>query len=120
MKNMADTLHAMRAPSWLWDGFAAVVGEKGRTADLKVFMDWAIDNPRVLLADDVSGPHDQMITFRIEDPRWDLFLEALDKQDYASAIRRYINWRIQNPDQPLPGRRLGPLKRSPRRPLACV
>jgi hypothetical protein len=97
-----------------------VVGDRGRTTDLKSFIDWAIDHPGVLLGDDLAGPHDFMPTLRVEPARWELFLDAIGDVDYSSALRCYINWRIQNPDAPLPGRRVPPFKRSSRRPLACV
>lgn len=119
MRTMSDEHHALRLPRTLWARYGAVVGDLGRTADLKVYMDWLADNPHVILADDVPGPHDFLATFRVETARWELFTAAIGDSDYAPWVRRYINWRVQNPAQPLPGRRLGPLRRN-RRSLACV
>jgi hypothetical protein len=119
MRTMTDGHRSMRIARTLWERYGTVVGDLGRTADLKVFLDWAAENPGVQLADDAAGPHDFTPTFRIEGPRWQAFLESIGDADYSSVLRRYINWRTAHPNQPLPGRRVPPLKRQ-RRPLACV
>jgi hypothetical protein len=114
---MADNHHPLRLPSWLWRQYAKVVGNVGRTPDLKVFMDWRIDNTDVELALDVTTPYDFLATLRIEPARWQLFAETVEDRSCSSELRRYIWWRVQHPDEPLPGRRLGPLRRESQRPV---
>lgn len=119
---MTDTLHSVRLPGRLLESYREVIGSRGMTADLKTVFDWYAENPGILLGDDVERPYDDMISFRIEDARWAVFIESLDGIDYSSVVRRYLNWRIQHPQLPLPGRRIPPLRRdgTARRPLACV
>jgi hypothetical protein len=119
MSPMADDHHSLRIPSWLWRRYAAVVGNVGRGPDLKIFMDWRIDNPDTRLGPDVAPPHDFLATFRVELERWELFTDTVADLDASAELRRYIWWRSQNPEEPLPGRRVPPLQRWKRRP-ACV
>lgn len=111
MWSMADNHHPLRLPKWLWLQYARVVGDVGRTADLKVFMDWRIDHTGVLLGPDVAAPHDFLATLRIEPERWNLFKATLDEGECSAQMRSYIWWRVLHPAVPLPGRRLGPLRR---------
>lgn len=114
---MADSNHrSLRLPQWLWERYGEVVGDVGRTSDLKVFQDWRIDHSDVHLGDDVAGPYDFLATLRIESARWDLYCDTVGDGAATSDMRRYIWWRVQHPSDPLPGRRLGPLRRQSRRP----
>lgn len=112
---MADEHHSLRLPYWLWSRYEAVVGNIGRTPDLKRFMDWRIEEPDVQLGEDVELPYQFTATFRIESTRWDLFAETVGEGDVSADLRRYIWWRVQNPKAPLPGRRLPPMPRRTRR-----
>lgn len=116
---MSDKPHSLRVPRWLWAKHAAVVGDIGRTADLKLFMDWKAENPDRVLGPDVSGPHDLLTTILVEQPRWDLFFETVGDGDCSIELRRYIAWRVEHPTEPLPGRRTPPLRRQSCR-AACV
>lgn len=113
---MADNHRPLRLPFWLWLDYADVIGDVGRTADLKVFMDWRIDND-LPFGPDVDPPYDFLTTLRIESARWQLFMETVGEGECSSEMRRYIWWRVQHPAQPLPGRRLGPLRKQSRRPV---
>lgn len=108
--------HALRLPAAPWARFGEIVGN--RTADLKAYMDWCVANPDLWLAEDLSGPHRFIATFRIEPARWELFNASLGDCDYSSRLRSYIGWRIEHPNEPLPGRRITPVQG--RRLLACV
>ncbi len=119
MRRMAEDHRSLRLPHWIWDLYADVVGDIGRAADLRHYMDWRIDNPGVGLGDDVQPPHEFLTTLRVETIRWELFAEAVGESNASADLRRYIWWRLQHPAAPLPGRRLPPLRRSTRRP-ACV
>lgn len=116
---MAEDHHSLRAPRWLWQQYAGVVGDIGRTPDLKLFMDWRIDNPQVVLGPDVDQPYDVLTTIRVEPERWELFVDTVAGGDCSSELRRYMRWRVQHPTEPLPGRRMPPMRRQSRRP-ACV
>jgi hypothetical protein len=117
---MADDHRSLRAPRWLWlERYPEVVGDVGRTADLKLFMDWQIDNPHARLGDDVPAPYDFLATFRVEAQRWDLFLDCVPEADASARLRGYMWWRVQHPAEPLPGRRVPPMRRDGHRP-ACV
>lgn len=113
---MADNHRPLRLPAWRWEQYAEIVGDIGRTPDLKIFMDWQIDNPDLILGPDMVKPHDFLATIRIETVRWQTFMDTVGDGNCAGRLRRYILWRILHPEQPLPGRRLGPLRRSQRRP----
>lgn len=116
---MADNHRPLRAPLTLWRQYADVVGDIGRTSDLKLFMDWQVDNPDAEIGPDVDGPHDFLATLRVEAERWEMFLDTVPYDDGSARLRGYMWWRIQHPDEPLPGRRVPPMRRQSRRP-ACV
>lgn len=117
MSPMADDHRSLRAPHWLWAQHEQVVGN--HTADLKLYLDWRIHHPDIVLGPDVQPPHDFLAKIRVEQVLWDAFLDTVPDDEGSSDLRRYIWWRIQNPDLPLPGRRLPPLRRSGRH-VACV
>jgi hypothetical protein len=114
---MAENQHrSLWLPQWLWTQYATVVGNLGRTADLKVFMDWRIDHTDLTLGPDVAAPYDHLATLRIEAGRWELYMDTVGHRECSAEMRRYIWWRIQHPSDPLPGRRLGPLRRHREQP----
>lgn len=49
-------MHRIRAPKALWDAYAAVVGERGRSADLREYMEWRVENPDTPLPGRWRGP----------------------------------------------------------------
>lgn len=116
---MADDHHSLRVPRWLWSRYAEVVGNIGRAPDLKRFMAWRLDDSATELGPDVEPPHDFTATFRVPDELWNLFAGDMAEGEISAELRRYIWWRVQHPKEPLPGRRLPPLRRSTRH-VACV
>jgi hypothetical protein len=116
---MAENHRPLRVPLWLWHQYAGPVGDLGRTPDLKLFMDWQIDNPLLEIGPDVAGPHDFLAKIRVEQERWDLFLDTVPEDDGSARLRAYMWWRVRNPLAPLPGRRTPPMRRQSR-PVACV
>jgi hypothetical protein len=114
---MADSNRStLWLPRTLWERYATVVGDAGRTADLKIFMDWQIDHTDTALGPDVAAPYDFLATLRMESERWEMFMDTVGAGECSARLRSYIQWRIEHPDDPLPGRRLGPLRRQARRP----
>lgn len=107
----------MRVPDWLWRRFADVVGDVGRTADLKQYMGWQIDNPDQWLGDDVEPPHDFPARLRVDNTLWQMFMDTVGEGFCSSRLRAYIWWRVQNPEEPLPGRRVPPIRRDSRQPI---
>lgn len=114
---MADVHRSLRLPLWLWQRYAAVVGDVGRSPDLKRYMAWQIDNPRVVLGPDVEPPYDFLATLRVPELLWELFAGDLAEGDVSASLRAYIWWRVQRPDDPLPGGRMPPLRRQSRNPV---
>jgi hypothetical protein len=100
---MPDNHRPLRVPRDLWDSYAAVAGAAGRTADLKVFIDWQNEHPDSELADDVDSPLDLLTTVRIELPRWNRFMTTVGSGACSARLRGYISWRIEHPEEPLPG-----------------
>jgi hypothetical protein len=118
---MADNPHrSLWLPPWLWTQYASVVGDRGRTADLKMFMDWRIDHTEPVLGPDVAPPCDFLATLRVESERWELYMDTVGEGEASAEMRRYIWWRIQHPSDPLPGRRLGPMRRDGRPAMVCL
>ncbi|MFI6228592.1 hypothetical protein ACIBCR_14925 [Micromonospora echinospora] len=48
---------------------------------------------------------------RVPDELWDPYTEIVGNGGRSADIKAYIEWRIDNPTMPLPGRRRGPLKK---------
>lgn len=91
---------SLRVPSWLWRQFGETVGK--RSPDLRIFMNWKVLHPDVVLGDDVEAPHDFLATLRIDPQAWDLFMASVGDGDGSAELRRYIWWRVQHPDCRLP------------------
>lgn len=49
-------MHRLRAPAALWEAFAAVVGKRSRSADIREYMEWRIENPDTPLPGRWRGP----------------------------------------------------------------
>lgn len=49
-------LRRFRVPDELWDAYSAIVGDRGRSADLKSYMEWRVDNPTTPLPGRRRGP----------------------------------------------------------------
>jgi hypothetical protein len=48
---------------------------------------------------------------RIEKDLWDAYEDIVGDGGRSADIRAYVEWRIDNPTTPLPGRRRGPVKK---------
>lgn len=53
--------------------------------------------------------------FRADDELWDAYTKVIGERQRSADIREYIEWRVENPDTPLPGRWRGPARRSRKR-----
>jgi len=61
--------------------------------------------------DDVPDSSD-LRRFRLDQATWDLYTEIVGERGRSADLKAYINWRIDNPATPLPGRRRGPIKKT--------
>lgn len=57
------------------------------------------------------APHDNIRPFRVEDDLWRAYTEIVGDGGRSADLKAYIEWRVDNPTTPLPGRRRGPVKR---------
>ncbi len=48
---------------------------------------------------------------RVADDLWAAYTEIVGTGGRSSDLKAYIEWRVDNPTTPLPGRRRGPVKR---------
>lgn len=48
---------------------------------------------------------------RVEDDLWQAYTEIVGNGGRSADLKAYIEWRIDNPTTPLPGRRRGPVKK---------
>jgi hypothetical protein len=48
---------------------------------------------------------------RVERDLWDAYTEIVGDGGRSADLRAYIEWRVDNPTTPLPGRRRGPVKK---------
>jgi hypothetical protein len=49
-------IRRLRVPDDLWDAYTEIVGNGGRSADLKAYMEWRVDNPTTPLPGRRRGP----------------------------------------------------------------
>lgn len=88
-----------------WDSYAKIVGNAGRSADLRRYLEWRIDNPVSVLGTDPGADGARVRKFRVHEDLWKpyahIFIE--DERKISADIRAYIAWRIAHPDLPLPG-----------------
>lgn len=48
---------------------------------------------------------------RVDDDLWDAYTAIVGNAGRSADLKAYIEWRVDNPTTPLPGRRRGPVKR---------
>jgi len=48
---------------------------------------------------------------RIDTELWDAYAEVVGDGGRSADLRSYIEWRVDNPTTPLPGRRRGPVRK---------
>lgn len=46
--------------------------------------------------------------FRADDELWEAYTAVVGERRRSADIRAYLEWRVENPDTPLPGRWRGP------------
>lgn len=56
-------------------------------------------------------PHDGVLRFRAPDELWAAYSEIVGDGGRSADLKAYIEWRVDNPTTPLPGRRRGPVKK---------
>jgi hypothetical protein len=49
--------------------------------------------------------------FRADDQLWAAYTEVVGEQRRSADIRAYLEWRIEHPGEPLPGKWRGPMKK---------
>jgi hypothetical protein len=49
--------------------------------------------------------------FRADDALWDAYTAVVGEGARSADIKAYLEWRVENPDEPLPGRWRGPVRR---------
>lgn len=49
--------------------------------------------------------------FRADDELWAAYTAVVGEGARSADIKAYLEWRVENPDKPLPGRWRGPAKR---------
>ena len=57
------------------------------------------------------APGSDIRRIRIDDETWEAYAEIVGDGGRSADRRAYIDWRLDNPTAPLPGRRRGPVKR---------
>lgn len=108
--------HGFKLPLPLWQRYADVVGNGGRSADLKAYIDWRVEHPGVVLGPDASTGCDTFKKIRVDEQLWAEYARCVSLGDRSADIRAYINFRVANPTLPLPGRR----RVTPRRDRAAT
>lgn len=68
-------------------------------------------------ADGVADSSD-LRRFRLDKDTWDAYGELVGDGGRSADLKAYIDWRLDNPTKPLPGKRRGPVRRTrtPRTP----
>lgn len=94
----------IRVSDDLWRRYAAVVGNAGRSADLKSYMEWRVDTPHWTVGSPFTEPGAPVRKVRVDDALRKDFKAAVPAGDCSSDLRTYIAWRVANPATPLPGR----------------
>jgi hypothetical protein len=50
--------------------------------------------------------------FRLDKETWEAYGELVGDGGRSADLKAYIDWRLDNPTTPLPGKRRGPVKRT--------
>jgi hypothetical protein len=99
----------------LWHDYAKVVGDAGRSADLRRYLEWRTDNPTMQLPGALSDPRADgapVRKFRVHDDIWKPYAHLFvdDERRISADLRTYIAWRLKYPALPLPGQTRVPYK----------
>lgn len=71
---------------------------------------WTHEGPHLYPHGVVAGS-ENIRRFRIDDELWEAYAEVVGERNRSADIRDYIEWRIEHPDTPLPGRWRGPRRK---------
>jgi hypothetical protein len=61
--------------------------------------------------DRVPGDNTDVRRLRVDETLWAAYTEIVGDGGRSADLKSYIEWRVDNPTTPLPGRRRGPVKR---------
>lgn len=56
-------------------------------------------------------PENDVRRIRVDAETWAAYAELVGNGGRAADIKAYIDWRLDNPTTPLPGKRRGPIKK---------
>lgn len=59
----------------------------------------------------LMAPPSDMRRLRVATELWDAYTEIVGDAGRSADLKSYIEWRVDNPTMPLPGRRRGPVRR---------
>lgn len=57
------------------------------------------------------APQSDFRKLRVDEGLWRAYTEIVGDGGRSADLRSYIEWRVDNPTTPLPGRRRGPVKK---------
>jgi hypothetical protein len=52
----SSDIRRLRVPQELWEAYTEIVGDGGRSSDLKAYIEWRVDNPKTPLPGKRLGP----------------------------------------------------------------
>lgn len=61
--------------------------------------------------DRVAGENADVRRLRVDQSLWEAYTEIVGDLGRSADLKSYIEWRVDNPTTPLPGRRRGPVKK---------
>lgn len=61
--------------------------------------------------DRVPGENADVRRLRVDQELWDAYTEIVGDLGRSYDLKSYIEWRVDNPATPLPGRRRGPVRK---------
>jgi hypothetical protein len=68
--------------------------------------------PKIGPYPDVVPDSSDIRRFRLDQETWDEYGELVGDAGRSADLKAYIEWRLDNPETPLPGKRRGPVKRA--------
>jgi len=89
----------------MWRRYALIVGNAGRSADLRRYLEWRIDHPDQALTADPGAAGASVQKFRVHPDLWKPYAHVFigDERKISADLRSYVAWRLDHPDLPLPG-----------------
>ena len=84
--------------------------DKGRHA--KIPLDRLLPHLRPGPYASLMAPESDVRRFRADKELWDAYTAVVGEGSRSADIKAYLEWRVENPEAPLPGRWRGPVKRT--------